>query len=277
MQHSQWNSQRVVRGRHRSPDFVDRRLETRDASDHGRSYRKNLCALRHAQAYIRTRRRSNRRRPRGRAVKKDAYRQCDERSHFDRPRFGFAFATGRAPFDFCSLRDFAFDLRATRRFGSAGPRSRAQDNAARTARCHSPSSAAADSRGITGANRVNCLVPMNSVASRHTPPAIPARPAAPSAVVSIMSGRSTEIPSMSDWNCNNQLLADAPPSTRRDSKLTLPRLAITVSISAVPYAIASSAARATCALPDPLVRPKIVPRAFGSQLGAPSPTNAGTK
>ena len=41
--------------------------------------------------------------------------------------------------------------------------------------------------------------------------------------------------------------------------------------------MASSAARAKCARVVPRVRPTIVPRAFGSQSGAPSPTNAGTK
>ena len=47
--------------------------------------------------------------------------------------------------------------RAARRFGSVRPRSRAQNNAARTARCHSLSSASADSRGIMGAKCGNCL------------------------------------------------------------------------------------------------------------------------
>ena len=52
---------------------------------------------------------------------------------------------------------------------------------------------------------------------------------------------------------------------------------IAVSTSAVPYAIASSAARAMCARPVPRVSPTMVPRAFGSQCGAPSPVSAGTK
>src|SRR5439155_876128 len=37
------------------------------------------------------------------------------------------------------------------------------------------------------------------------------------------------------------------------------------------------AARARCARVVPRVRPTMVPRAFGSQYGAPSPTKAGTK
>jgi hypothetical protein len=53
-------------------------------------------------------------------------------------------------------------------------------------------------------------------------------------VVSIMSARSTGMLSTSAWYCSSQLLADAPPSTRSDAKLTLPLAAITSSISAVP-------------------------------------------
>ncbi|OPZ05783.1 MAG: hypothetical protein BWZ09_00883 [Alphaproteobacteria bacterium ADurb.BinA305] len=41
-------------------------------------------------------------------------------------------------------------------------------------------------------------------------------------------------------------------------------------------AIASSAARAMCAAPLPRDRPSRVPRACGSQYGAPSPVKAGT-
>src|SRR6266516_2870779 len=159
----------------------------------------------------------------------------------------------------------------------SSPLSRAQNRVALTARCHPAINSSADSVGIAGVKRVNCRVPMNSPASCHTPPAIPARPAAPSAVVSIMSGRSTGMPSTSAWNCSSQLLADAPPSTRSDSKLTRALRAITTSISAEPYAIASSAALAKWALPVPRVIPKTVPRALGSQFGAPSPTRAGTK
>ena len=40
---------------------------------------------------------------------------------------------------------------------------------------------------------------------------------------------------------------------------------------------ASSAARAICARVVPRVSPTIVPRACGSQCGAPSPANAGTR
>src|SRR5919197_3146588 len=41
--------------------------------------------------------------------------------------------------------------------------------------------------------------------------------------------------------------------------------------------MASTAARATCAFVVPRVIPMMVPRAYGSQCGAPSPTRAGTK
>src|SRR6266404_3734459 len=217
--------------------------------------------------------------------------RAQEQIHFERPRA----VLGTAPADFRPLPvlDFAFapDLVFTEaRFFAPEPRrfffflavtastlSRAQKSVALIARCHPAINSLADSLGIAGVKRVNSLVPMNSAASFHTPPAIPARPAAPNAVVSIISGRSTGMPRMSDWNCSSQLLADAPPSTRRDSNLTRPRLAITASISADPYAIASSAALAKCARDVPRVRPRIVPRAFGSQFGAPSPTRAGTK
>src|SRR5439155_25970883 len=210
--------------------------------------------------------------------KVDRETETEKLSHVDRLRVGFDFAVdvrARAPLPrFCAA---GVDPRFFFAPPALSPLSRAQLKVALTARCHPAINPCAASLGIAGVNRVNCLVPMNSPASRHTPPAIPARPAAPSAVVSIMSGRSTGMPSMSDWNCNNQLLADAPPSTRNDSKLTRARFAITASISAEPYAIASSAALAKWALPVPRVMPKTVPRARGSQFGAPSPTRAGTK
>ena len=43
------------------------------------------------------------------------------------------------------------------------------------------------------------------------------------------------------------------------------------------YAMASRAARARCARVVPRVSPTMVPRAYGSQCGAPSPTKAGTR
>jgi hypothetical protein len=49
------------------------------------------------------------------------------------------------------------------------------------------------------------------------------------------------------------------------------------STSAVPYVMASSAARTRWARVLPRESPTMVPRASGSQWGAPSPTNAGTK
>src|SRR5438876_4211698 len=207
--------------------------------------------------------------------KVDRETDTENLSHFDRLR---------AVFDFASTRLLPFAEESLERRRSwvfarpvLSPLSRAQLKVALTARCHPAINSSAASLGIAGVKRVNCRVPINSPASRHTPPAIPARPAAPSAVVSIMSGRSTGLPSMSDWNCSSQLLADAPPSTRSDSKVTRARFAITASISAEPYAIASSAALAKCALPVPRVMPKTVPRALGSQFGAPNPTRAGTK
>src|SRR4051812_37772403 len=188
----------------------------------------------------------------------------------------FATTVFRLPvFRTCRFRGLALFRPAD--FPDSSPASLAQASDARTARCHPAIHSDAASLGIAGVKRVKLRVPMNSDASLQTPPAIPASPAAPSAVVSIMSGRSTGMPSTSDWNCSNQLLAEAPPSTRSDSNFTRLRLAITDNISAVPYAIASSAALVKCARFDPRVSPTIVPRALGSQFGAPSPTSAGTK
>src|SRR3954447_556270 len=46
--------------------------------------------------------------------------------------------------------------------------------------------------------------------------------------------------------------------------------------SRVAYTIDSTTARVRCARPVPRVMPTIVPRAYGSQYGDPSPVNAGT-
>jgi hypothetical protein len=69
----------------------------------------------------------------------------------------------------------------------------------------------------------------------------------------------------------------APPSTR-SSFSAMPESAAMASISSALWnAIASSAARAMCARFVPRVMPTSVPRARGSQYGAPRPDNAGTK
>src|SRR5215213_3009661 len=71
-------------------------------------------------------------------------------------------------------------------------------------------------------------------------------------------------------------MTDAPPSTRR-SVIGVP-LAFTIAsmASRVWYAIDSTTARVILALVLPRVIPTMVPRAYGSHHGDPSPVNAGT-
>lgn len=75
----------------------------------------------------------------------------------------------------------------------------------------------------------------------------------------------------------SQSFAAAPPSTWRAASCRFASAVMASSTSLVLKAIASSAARARCARPVPRVSPTMVPRAFGSQCGAPNPTKAGTK
>src|SRR5438445_4829517 len=153
----------------------------------------------------------------------------------------------------------------------------AQWSAAPTARLHSGWRARTAAASGPGVKRRNCRPARNSSGRRHTPAASPASPAAPSAVVSTTSGRATGTPSRSAWNCISQSFAAAPPSTWSAASRRSASPVIASSTSLVPNAIASSAARTRCARVVPRVSPTIVPRAFGSQCGAPSPTNAGTK
>lgn len=70
---------------------------------------------------------------------------------------------------------------------------------------------------------------------------------------------------------------DAPPSAR-SSVILIELSRVKLSRSSVDWKLtASRAARQRCARVDPLVRPWILPRAKGSQCGAPSPVKAGTK
>ena len=108
------------------------------------------------------------------------------------------------------------------------------------------------------------------------PTARPARYAAPNAVTSRTSGRSTRVPRISDWNCIRKLLATAPPSTRRACRRIPESACIASRTSRVWYAIDSSVARMMWLEFTPRVRPKMAPRAYGSQYGAPRPVNAGT-
>ena len=64
------------------------------------------------------------------------------------------------------------------------------------------------------------------------------------------------------------------PAARRSGAPAAAVIASTT--SRVCHAIASTTARARCARPVPRVRPRIVPRAYGSHHGEPSPVNAGT-
>ena len=113
------------------------------------------------------------------------------------------------------------------------------------------------------------------------PTARPARQAAPSAVVSVTAGRSTGRSRMSARNWQSQSLATMPPSTR-----SAPGRAPPPARSAVHrrHQVARSGSRPpraprarSAAMPLSRVRPRIAPRASGSQCGAPRPAKAGTR
>src|SRR6266581_713515 len=157
-------------------------------------------------------------------------------------------------------------------------RSSAQPRARSTARRQPSQRAARVAGSIAGVN-VRSIVQrrLRSSSDRHRPAPSPARYAAPSAVVSITLGRSTATFMMSAWNWQRKSFAAAPPSTRSSLTPIPASAAIAPSTSRLWKAIASSAARARCAPVVPRVSPTIVPRAYMSQYGAPSPTKAGTK
>ena len=105
----------------------------------------------------------------------------------------------------------------------------------------------------------------------------PARNAAPSPVVSRISGRSTGTPSWSACNWHSSPLAAAPPSTVSCGSESPASAVITSTTSRTSNATASSVARTRWARVVPRVSPRMVPRAAGSQCGAPRPVRAGTK
>ena len=72
-------------------------------------------------------------------------------------------------------------------------------------------------------------------------------------------------------------LAAAPPSTRSSVRSMPASSRMASSRSATWNAMLSSAARAMWPAVVPRVMPTIVPRAYGSQCGAPRPANAGTR
>src|SRR6185295_7311271 len=117
----------------------------------------------------------------------------------------------------------------------------------------------------------------SSASDCHSPTPRPASAAAPKAVVSVFSGRKTDTPRMSAWNCISRLLRAAPPSTRSSLNAQPASWCIASIRSAVWKAMLSSAARAMWARLEPRVRPMIVPRAYASHCGAPSPAKAGTR
>src|SRR5690242_14805137 len=108
------------------------------------------------------------------------------------------------------------------------------------------------------------------------PTASPAAYAAPSAVVSVTSGRTTGTPSTSAWNCISNSLTTIPPSTLSSVSSTPESARIASTTSTVWNAVASSAARARCALVTYRVNPTIAPRASLRQYGANRPEKAGT-
>src|SRR6266571_5406971 len=147
-----------------------------------------------------------------------------------------------------------------------------------TARRQSAYSRSRAGASISGRNTVSIRWRSATAASEgQSPDPRPARYAAPSPVVSITRGRSTEAPMRSASNWQRNPLAAAPPSTFSSRMPAPASAAIASSTSRVWYAIASSAARARCARVVPRVRPTSVPRAYGSQYGAPRPVNAGTR
>ena len=104
----------------------------------------------------------------------------------------------------------------------------------------------------------------------------PASAAAPKAVVSTISGLSTGMRSRSACICSSTSDTLAPPSAR-SSAMSQPASCRMASIRSVTCAaMQDSTARAMCARPVPRVMPRIAPRAYMSQQGAPSPVKAGT-
>ena len=130
---------------------------------------------------------------------------------------------------------------------------------------------------IAGVNDASaCQVAFTVAGESHTPSAMPARNAAPSAVVSWTAARRTGTPRRSAWNWQSRSITDAPPSIRISDGAVPLAFVIASTTSAVWNAIDSTTARAMCAFPVPRVMPTIVPRAYGSHHGEPSPVNAGT-
>ena len=105
----------------------------------------------------------------------------------------------------------------------------------------------------------------NSSTVFQTPAAIPAKPAAPSAVVSPCPDARQNAEDVRLKRIGQSFIV-APPSTQT-REIGSARVVHLARTSAVPYAIASSAARARCAV-VPRVRPTMVPRASDSQWGA---------
>src|SRR5690606_21416356 len=161
---------------------------------------------------------------------------------------------------------------------SAPPPARAQPLACSTAWRQRARRAARRSAFQVGSKRRSASHwPANSSSPAQKPVARPASPAAPRAVDSDTRGRTTGTPSRSACICISRSLRAAPPSTRSsDSSMPLSAF-MQVSSSALCSAMASSVARATCAAVVPRVRPTRVPRAYGSQSGAPRPAKAGTR
>ena len=122
-------------------------------------------------------------------------------------------------------------------------------------------------------------VPATSSRPLQTPVAKPARKAAPTAVVSIFLGRSTGITRTCARNWHSHAFAAIPPSTRMAAcgrgtilRHRLGQIEVLQARGRPP-----SAARAKCAPVASSVSPTYsLPCAFGSQCGAPRPTNAGT-
>ena len=112
--------------------------------------------------------------------------------------------------------------------------------------------------------------------SFQKPVANPARKAIPRAVVSVVFGLITLVFNRSDWICIKRLLLLAPPSTFKLENFIPASFSISIIISLVLRAIDSRAALAIWPFSVPLVIPKIVPWAYGSQYGAASPDRAGT-
>ena len=96
-------------------------------------------------------------------------------------------------------------------------------------------------------------------------------------MVSCTTGRATGTPSWSAWSSRSRSIAEAPPSARSAATGRPAAEAMASTTSRVWKAIASTTARARWARVVPRVTPTIVPRAYGSHHGLPSPVKAGTK